>query len=171
MAKTALINRDRKRRETVKKFAARRKERAIVAEQRRKIKEEPVATRAAAAAPAVAAPIGPTGKKVFVPKVAGDAAATAMGWAGEFNIGELCRTAFGHDAVAIGFGTDRGAVAAASGVRSAALTSSSGRTRSSALFWCSPSAKLVISSSVPNQLLSCLQDSAFSSTCDGCGAV
>ncbi|MGJ0508359.1 MAG: erythromycin esterase family protein [Methylocystis sp.] len=44
----------------------------------------------------------------------GDAAATAMGWSGEFNIGELCRTAFGHDAVAIGFGTDRGAVAAAS---------------------------------------------------------
>jgi erythromycin esterase-like protein len=44
----------------------------------------------------------------------GNAAATAMGWAGEFNIGELCRTAFGEDAVLIGFGTDRGTVAAAS---------------------------------------------------------
>ena len=44
----------------------------------------------------------------------GNAAATAMGWAGEFNIGELCRTAFGDNAVLIGFGTDRGTVAAAS---------------------------------------------------------
>jgi erythromycin esterase-like protein len=44
----------------------------------------------------------------------GNAAATAMGWAGEFNVGELCRTAFGNDAVLIGFGTDRGTVAAAS---------------------------------------------------------
>ena len=44
----------------------------------------------------------------------GNAAATAMGWEGEFNIGELCRTAFGHGLVAIGFGTDRGTVAAAS---------------------------------------------------------
>jgi erythromycin esterase-like protein len=44
----------------------------------------------------------------------GNAAATAMGWQGEFNIGELCRTAFGEDAVLIGFGTDRGTVAAAS---------------------------------------------------------
>jgi erythromycin esterase-like protein len=44
----------------------------------------------------------------------GNAAATGMGWAGEFNIGELCRTAFGDSAVLIGFGTDRGAVAAAS---------------------------------------------------------
>ena len=43
----------------------------------------------------------------------GNAAATAMGWEGEFNIGELCRTAYGEDAVAIGFGTDRGTVAAA----------------------------------------------------------
>ena len=43
----------------------------------------------------------------------GNAAATAMGWQGEFNIGELCRTAFGEDAVLIGFGTDRGTVAAA----------------------------------------------------------
>jgi erythromycin esterase-like protein len=44
----------------------------------------------------------------------GNAAATEMGWSGEFNIGELCRTAFGRDAVLIGFGTDRGQVAAAS---------------------------------------------------------
>lgn len=44
----------------------------------------------------------------------GNAAATAMGWRGEFNIGELCRMAHGDEAVAIGFGTDRGKVAAAS---------------------------------------------------------
>jgi erythromycin esterase-like protein len=44
----------------------------------------------------------------------GNAAATAMGWEGEFNIGELCRTAYGNEMVAIGFGTDRGTVAAAS---------------------------------------------------------
>ena len=44
----------------------------------------------------------------------GNAAATSMGWEGEFNIGELCRTAYGADCVAIGFGTDRGTVAAAS---------------------------------------------------------
>lgn len=44
----------------------------------------------------------------------GDAAATSMGWEGEFNIGELCRTAYGSNMVAIGFGTDRGTVAAAS---------------------------------------------------------
>ncbi len=43
----------------------------------------------------------------------GNAAATAMGWQGEFNIGELCRTAFGEEAALIGFGTDRGTVAAA----------------------------------------------------------
>lgn len=43
----------------------------------------------------------------------GNAAATAMGWAGEFNIGELTRNAYGDDAVLIGFGTDRGTVAAA----------------------------------------------------------
>src|SRR5437764_957138 len=43
----------------------------------------------------------------------GNAAATAMGWQGEFNIGELCRTAYGDDAVLIGFSTDRGTVAAA----------------------------------------------------------
>ncbi|WP_230975703.1 erythromycin esterase family protein [Acetobacter garciniae] len=44
----------------------------------------------------------------------GNAAATAMGWEGQFNIGELCRMAHGDDAVLIGFGTDRGTVAAAS---------------------------------------------------------
>jgi len=43
----------------------------------------------------------------------GDAAATSMGWSGQFNIGELCRTAFRDEAVLIGFGTDRGRVAAA----------------------------------------------------------
>ncbi|WOJ89724.1 erythromycin esterase family protein [Methylocapsa polymorpha] len=44
----------------------------------------------------------------------GNAAATAMGWQGEFNIGESCRSAFGDSAALIGFGTDRGTVAAAS---------------------------------------------------------
>ncbi len=44
----------------------------------------------------------------------GNAAATSMGWEGEFNIGELCRTAYGDEMIAIGFGTDRGTVAAAS---------------------------------------------------------
>jgi erythromycin esterase-like protein len=44
----------------------------------------------------------------------GNAAATAMGWNGEFNIGELVRAAYGDQAVLIGFGTDRGTVAAAS---------------------------------------------------------
>jgi erythromycin esterase-like protein len=44
----------------------------------------------------------------------GNAAATSMGWEGEFNIGELCRKAYGDEALAIGFGTDRGTVAAAS---------------------------------------------------------
>ncbi|WP_028239895.1 erythromycin esterase family protein [Stutzerimonas azotifigens] len=43
----------------------------------------------------------------------GNAAATSMGWSGEFNIGELCRTAFGGEAVLIGMATDRGEVAAA----------------------------------------------------------
>jgi erythromycin esterase-like protein len=43
----------------------------------------------------------------------GNAAATSMGWQGEFNIGELCRTSYGNDMVAVGFGTDRGTVAAA----------------------------------------------------------
>jgi erythromycin esterase-like protein len=44
----------------------------------------------------------------------GNASATSMGWHGEFNIGELVRAAYGDQAVAIGFGTDRGTVAAAS---------------------------------------------------------
>jgi erythromycin esterase-like protein len=44
----------------------------------------------------------------------GNAAATSMGWEGEFNIGELCRTAYGESMMAIGLGTDRGTVAAAS---------------------------------------------------------
>jgi len=44
----------------------------------------------------------------------GNAAATAMGWQGEFNIGELCRMAHGDEAVSIGFGTNTGIVAAAS---------------------------------------------------------
>jgi S-DNA-T family DNA segregation ATPase FtsK/SpoIIIE len=56
-------------------IAARRKERALVADQRRKLKEEPVAAKAVAPAPVVAAPVGPPGKKVFVPKLAGEAVA------------------------------------------------------------------------------------------------
>ena len=36
-----------------------------------------------------------------------------MGWEGEFNIGELAKAAYGDEAVLIGFGTDRGTVAAA----------------------------------------------------------
>jgi erythromycin esterase-like protein len=44
----------------------------------------------------------------------GNATATAMGWRGEFNIGELVRAGYGDQAVLIGFGTDRGTVAAAS---------------------------------------------------------
>jgi protein-L-isoaspartate(D-aspartate) O-methyltransferase len=45
----------------------------------------------------------------------GDAAFTEMGQVrGEFNIGQLARARFGDDAVLIGFGTDRGTVAAAS---------------------------------------------------------
>ena len=43
----------------------------------------------------------------------GNAAATAMGWQGEINIGGSCRAALGDAAVLIGFGTDRGTVAAA----------------------------------------------------------
>jgi erythromycin esterase-like protein len=43
----------------------------------------------------------------------GDASATAMGASGEFNIGQLCREAFGPGCVSIGFGTDRGTVMAA----------------------------------------------------------
>lgn len=44
----------------------------------------------------------------------GDASATAMGMMGEINLGELCRDAYGDDAVLVGFGTDRGTVTAAS---------------------------------------------------------
>ncbi len=43
----------------------------------------------------------------------GNAAATEMGWKGQFNIGQLCRNAFGRDVVLIGMATDRGQVAAA----------------------------------------------------------
>ena len=43
----------------------------------------------------------------------GDAAATAMGESGEFNIGQLCRIKFGDQAALIGFSTDRGRVMAA----------------------------------------------------------
>ncbi|MFC3607450.1 erythromycin esterase family protein [Stutzerimonas tarimensis] len=43
----------------------------------------------------------------------GNAAATSMGWGGEFNVGELCRTTYGQDAVLLGLFTDRGTVAAA----------------------------------------------------------
>jgi protein-L-isoaspartate(D-aspartate) O-methyltransferase len=44
----------------------------------------------------------------------GDARATEMGARGELNVGELCREAYGTRAFSIGFGTDRGTVAAAS---------------------------------------------------------
>ena len=44
----------------------------------------------------------------------GNAAATAMSARGETNVGELAREAFGDGCYAIGFGTDRGTVAAAS---------------------------------------------------------
>jgi len=44
----------------------------------------------------------------------GDASATEMSVRGEYNIGELCRKAFGEDSYRIGFGTDHGTVAAAS---------------------------------------------------------
>lgn len=43
----------------------------------------------------------------------GNAGATRMGWEGEFNIGQLCRLAYGREAVLLGMGTDRGSVAAA----------------------------------------------------------
>lgn len=43
----------------------------------------------------------------------GDASATSMGAGGEYNIGQLCREAFGDRCVSVGFGTDRGTVAAA----------------------------------------------------------
>jgi len=44
----------------------------------------------------------------------GNAAATEMGMRGEFNIGQLAREHYGQSAYSIGFGTDRGTVAAAS---------------------------------------------------------
>jgi protein-L-isoaspartate(D-aspartate) O-methyltransferase len=44
----------------------------------------------------------------------GDARATEMSARGEHNIGQLCRQGFGDRCYAIGFGTDHGAVAAAS---------------------------------------------------------
>ena len=43
----------------------------------------------------------------------GNAGATEMGWGGQSNLGEMCRAAFGQDAVLIGQSTDRGEVAAA----------------------------------------------------------
>lgn len=43
----------------------------------------------------------------------GDASATEMGARREHNIGQLCRAKFGDDAFLVGFGTDRGTVAAA----------------------------------------------------------
>ena len=44
----------------------------------------------------------------------GDAAATEMSIRGEYNVGQLCRNEFKQQAYLIGFGTDRGTVAAAS---------------------------------------------------------
>lgn len=44
----------------------------------------------------------------------GDAAGTEMSMRGETNVGHLCRSHFGEEAYLIGFGTDRGTVAAAS---------------------------------------------------------
>lgn len=44
----------------------------------------------------------------------GNALATDMSRRGELNIGQLCSARFGHRAYAVGFGTDRGTVAAAS---------------------------------------------------------
>ncbi|MEO8157907.1 MAG: protein-L-isoaspartate(D-aspartate) O-methyltransferase [Betaproteobacteria bacterium] len=44
----------------------------------------------------------------------GDSAATEMSARGEYNIGHLCRQEFGSAVYSIGFGTDRGTVAAAS---------------------------------------------------------
>jgi protein-L-isoaspartate(D-aspartate) O-methyltransferase len=43
----------------------------------------------------------------------GDATATEMGARGEHNVGSLCRARFGEDLFSVGFGTDRGTVAAA----------------------------------------------------------
>jgi protein-L-isoaspartate(D-aspartate) O-methyltransferase len=44
----------------------------------------------------------------------GDASATELGARGEINVGELCRRRYGAAVYAVGFGTDRGTVAAAS---------------------------------------------------------
>ena len=44
----------------------------------------------------------------------GNAAATEMGARGQFNVGQLSREEWGEDAYLVGFGTDRGTVAAAS---------------------------------------------------------
>jgi protein-L-isoaspartate(D-aspartate) O-methyltransferase len=44
----------------------------------------------------------------------GDASATEMSARGELNVGQLCRERFGDQAYSVGFGTDRGTVAAAS---------------------------------------------------------
>ena len=44
----------------------------------------------------------------------GNARATEMSARGEFNVGQLCREAYGRDAFLVGFGTDHGTVAAAS---------------------------------------------------------
>jgi erythromycin esterase-like protein len=44
----------------------------------------------------------------------GDARATDMGQAGEFNVGQLVRQRYGGDAVLVGFSTNRGTVTAAS---------------------------------------------------------
>ena len=44
----------------------------------------------------------------------GDAAATEMSSRGEYNIGHLCRSEFGDEVYAVGFGTNTGTVAAAS---------------------------------------------------------
>jgi protein-L-isoaspartate(D-aspartate) O-methyltransferase len=44
----------------------------------------------------------------------GDARATEMGLQGEHNVGQLARQRYGHGAYLVGFGTDRGTVAAAS---------------------------------------------------------
>lgn len=44
----------------------------------------------------------------------GDASATEMSVRGEHNVGQLCRIAYGEAAYIVGFGTDRGTVAAAS---------------------------------------------------------
>lgn len=43
----------------------------------------------------------------------GDASATEMAVRGEHNVGQLCRSVFGDDVFAVGFGTDHGTVAAA----------------------------------------------------------